>query len=55
MAAGSRTTFKKRQKELARLEKRRDKAARRQQRKLEKRPPGPAGATEEGWAPSAPA
>lgn len=36
MAARSRTTFKKRQKELARLEKQRDKAARRMQRKLEK-------------------
>jgi len=32
----SRTTFKKRQKELARQEKQRDKAARRLQRKLEK-------------------
>jgi len=55
MAAGSRTTFKKRQKELARLEKRRDKAAKRQQRKLEKTPPDPGGAAEEGSAPSAPA
>jgi len=54
MASGSRTTFKKRQKELARLEKRRDKAARRQQRKLEKPPAGPDGATEEGPARSAP-
>ncbi len=36
MATRSRTTFKKRQKELARLEKQRDKAARRMQRKLEK-------------------
>ena len=35
----SRTTFKKRQKELARQEKQRDKAARRVQRKLEKRSP----------------
>jgi hypothetical protein len=39
MAARSRTTFKKRQKELARLEKQRDKAARRMQRKLQKHPP----------------
>jgi len=36
MAMRSRTTFKKRQKELARQEKQRDKAARRLQRKLEK-------------------
>jgi hypothetical protein len=36
MATRSRTTFQKRQKELARMEKQRDKAARRQQRKLEK-------------------
>ncbi|MGC9950628.1 MAG: hypothetical protein ABSF64_30035 [Bryobacteraceae bacterium] len=36
----SRTTFKKRQKELARQEKQRDKAARRVQRKLEKGSPG---------------
>jgi hypothetical protein len=36
MAARSRTTFQKRQKELARQEKARDKAARRVQRKLEK-------------------
>jgi hypothetical protein len=35
MAMRSRTTFKKRQKELARQEKQRDKAARRVQRKLE--------------------
>jgi len=35
----SRTTFKKRQKELARQEKQRDKAARRVQRKLEKNSP----------------
>jgi hypothetical protein len=39
MAMRSRTTFKKRQKELARQEKQRDKAARRVQRKLEG-PPG---------------
>jgi hypothetical protein len=38
MAMRSRTTFKKRQKELARQEKQRDKAARRVQRKLEKGP-----------------
>jgi len=36
MAMRSRTTFKKRQKELARQEKQRDKAARRVQRKLER-------------------
>ncbi|HTQ54528.1 MAG TPA: hypothetical protein VMI94_08725 [Bryobacteraceae bacterium] len=40
MAMRSRTTFKKRQKELARQEKQRDKAARRLQRKIEKRSPG---------------
>ena len=33
MAAGSRTTFKKRQKEMARAEKQRDKAAKRAQKK----------------------
>ena len=33
MASRSRTTFKKRQKELARMEKQRDKAAKRMQRK----------------------
>lgn len=38
MASRSHTTFKKRQKEQARLEKRRDKAAKMLQRKLEKRP-----------------
>jgi hypothetical protein len=36
MASRSRTTFKKRQKELARMEKQRDKAAKRMQRKAEK-------------------
>lgn len=36
MASRSRTTFKKRQKEIARMEKQRDKAARRMQRKAEK-------------------
>ena len=36
MATRSRTTFKKRQKELARMEKQRDKAAKRVQRKLAK-------------------
>lgn len=36
MATRSHTTYKKRQKELARLEKQRDKAAKRMQRKLEK-------------------
>lgn len=39
MAMRSRTTFKKRQKELARQEKQRDKAARRLQRKLQKHSP----------------
>ena len=39
MASRSRTTFKKRQKELARMEKQRDKAAKRVQRKLEKNSP----------------
>ena len=46
MAMRSRTTFKKRQKELARQEKQRDKAARRLQRKLEKNSPE----TEDGAA-----
>lgn len=36
MATRSRTSFKKRQKELARMEKQRDKAVKRTQRKLEK-------------------
>ena len=40
MAMRSRTTFMKRQKELARQEKQRDKVARRLQRKLEKNSPG---------------
>ncbi len=35
MGAHSRTTFQKRQKELARMERQRDKAARKAQRKLE--------------------
>ena len=39
MATRSRTSFQKRQKEIARMEKQRDKAARRMQRKLEKHPP----------------
>ena len=43
MATRSRTTFKKRQKELARMEKQRDKAAKRVQRKLESRPLGEEG------------
>lgn len=38
VAGRSRTTFQKRQKELARAEKQREKAARRMQRKLEKHP-----------------
>ena len=42
MAAGSRTTFKKRQKEMARVEKQRDKAAKRAQKKEDgDRPSGP--------------
>ena len=41
MAVGSRTTFKKRQKEMARVEKQRDKAARRAQKKERDGPPGP--------------
>src|ERR1022692_1113437 len=50
MAMRSRTTFKKRQKELARQEKQRDKAARRVQRKLEKGSPeaGEGGLSDEG-------
>jgi len=49
MAMRSRTTFKKRQKELARQEKQRDKAARRVQRKLEKHSPGAGiGSTDDG-------
>ena len=39
MATRSHTTYKKRQKELARLEKQREKMARRMQRKLEKNHP----------------
>jgi hypothetical protein len=39
IAMRSRTTFKKRQKELARQEKQRDKAARREQRRLAKNSP----------------
>jgi hypothetical protein len=49
MAMRSRTTFKKRQKELARQEKQRDKVARRLQRKLEKNSPdGGDGLAEDG-------
>ncbi len=40
MASRSRTTFKKRQKELARMEKQRDKAAKRMQRKTMKQAGG---------------
>jgi hypothetical protein len=63
MASRPHTTYKKRQKELARMEKQREKAARRQQRKLDKTPgesfviegiegmdaplPGPGGETED--------
>jgi hypothetical protein len=43
MASRSHTTFKKRQKEQARLEKQRDKAVKRVQRKLESRPLGEEG------------
>ena len=50
MASGSHTTYKKRQKELARLEKRRDKAAKRLQRRLGKRPPSPGNSNDEGGA-----
>ncbi len=49
MAMRSRTTFKKRQRELARQEKQRDKVARRLQRKLEKNSPeGGDGLAEDG-------
>lgn len=41
MASRSHTTFKKRQKELARVEKQREKAAKRTQRKDEERIPEP--------------
>ena len=41
MAVGSRTTFKKRQKEMARVEKQRDKAAKRAQKKENDRPSEP--------------
>ena len=41
MASRSHTTFKKRQKELARVEKQRDKAAKRLERKDEERAPEP--------------
>ena len=40
MATRSRTTFKKRQKEIARMEWQRDKAAKRMQRKLTEKQPG---------------
>jgi hypothetical protein len=43
MASRSHTTQKKRQRELARLEKAQDKAARRVQRKQEERPAGESG------------
>jgi hypothetical protein len=41
MAVGTRTTFKKRQKEMARVEKQRDKAAKRAQKKEGDRPSEP--------------
>jgi hypothetical protein len=47
MASRSRTTFKKRQKELARMEKQRDKAAKRMQRKAEKLAGGVPGADDD--------
>jgi hypothetical protein len=51
MASRSHTTYKKRQKELARLEKQRDKIARRMQRKLEKNnPAGPEVETDDAAA-----
>jgi hypothetical protein len=65
MASRPHTTQKKRQRELARLEKQRDKAAKRLQRKLERRPlgdgteleaePGAAADTDAGAEPGAPA
>lgn len=45
MPKRSSTTLKKRQKEIARMEKQRDKAARRMQRRLEREPQGSAGTT----------
>lgn len=41
MAVGSRTSFKKRQKEMARVEKQRDKAAKRAEKKDSDRSSGP--------------
>ncbi len=62
MGMRSGTTFKKRQKEIARMEKQRDKFAKRLQRKVEKNSPGyvestdelgePAGAEPNGAEPS---
>ena len=54
MASRPHTTYKKRQKELARMEKQRDKAAKRLQRKLEKQSVG-AGGIQNGEEPEAPA
>ena len=48
MAMRSRTTFKKRQKELARQEKQRDKVARRLQRKIDKQSPDAGDESPEG-------
>jgi len=48
MASRPHTTYKKRQKELARMEKQRDKAAKRLQRKLEKQSSANAGDQEAG-------
>lgn len=55
MAPGPHTTYKKRQRELARLEKRREKAARRLQRRQEKRSPSPGNTSDQSPARSAPA
>jgi hypothetical protein len=53
MPTRSRTSFQKRQKELARMEKQRDKAARRAQRKLEHQQPGEESAEPETDQPEA--
>ena len=47
MAQRSRATLKKRQRELARQEKQRDKVARREQRKMDKNNPGAEGDTDD--------
>ena len=53
MATRSRTTFQKRQKEIARMEKQRDKAARKMQRKTEDRKDDPPAEPETGDTPLA--